>query len=149
LYTPTSHRLRTTSPLWQRAPTRDRRGQLCIDFMLMIPEMKKHSDAARQGLVLRLRESLEPFESKLVYVDFNQRLGLIWVSLQPEPGIARVVTLAIQRTIPEARLVATQCHPDPSARSRRQRLLTHGRSLGRSAGQHLMRWLRLSSDSGD
>ena len=125
---PDEQRLLEGTPLWQRAPTRDARGRPCTDFMLMIPGMKGLGEAARQALVLKLRDCLAPFESTLVYVDFNQRLGLIWVSLKPVPGIARVVTVAIQQAIPQARLVASQCHPDPSAPGRRQRLLGRGRA---------------------
>ena len=125
---PDEQRLLEGTPLWQWAPTRDARGKACIDFVLMIPGMKRLGEAARQVLVLKLRDCLAPFESTLVYVDFNQRLGLIWVSLKPVPGIARVVTVAIWQAIPEARLVASQCHPDPNASARRQRLLGRGRA---------------------
>ncbi len=119
------------NPLWQRVPTRDASGRACIDFMLVIPGMKRCGAARKQARVVLLRDALAPFESSLVFVDFNQRLGLIWVSLKPVPGIARVVTVAIQQAIPEARLVASQCHPDPAAEARRVPLLERGRRMRR------------------
>jgi hypothetical protein len=128
---PESRRLLESAPLWQRAPTRDGHGRTCIDFMLMIPRIGRHSAASRQAMVVQLRDSLAPFAANLVLVDFNQRLGLIWISLKPVPGIARVVMAAVRQAIPEAKLVASQCHPDPAATSRRQRLLGQGRRLGR------------------
>ena len=126
-----TRRLRPGNPLWQRVPTRDRRGRHCIDFMLLIPGIKRYSPAAREAQWLKLRDSLAPFESSLEYVDFNQQLGLIWVSLKPVPGIVKVVVLAIQQQLPEARLVASQCHPDPMAETRRQPLLDFSRRLCR------------------
>lgn len=128
---PDLRRFRQGSPLWQRVPTRDPAGRPCIDFMLMIPGMKRRDPAARQALVVLLRDALAPFARNLIYVDLNQRLGLIWVSLKPVPGIARVVSVAIQQAIPEARLVAGQCHPDPAASPRRVGLLASGRRFRR------------------
>ena len=135
-----ARRLHPGNPLWQRVPTRDRAGRQCVDFMLLIPGIKHYSPAAREAQWLRLRDSLALFEQSLEYVDFNQQLGLIWVSLKPVPGIMKVVVLAIQQQLPEARLVASQFHPDPAAAPRRQpRLLGFGRRLRRRLWQRLGR----------
>jgi len=101
-----------SSPLWSRVPARDEDGKPYSDFMMLIPGLKKESDATVEAYLIKIRESLLSFESVVVYVDLNIRLNLLWISIKPVPGITRHMVDAIQRNIPHARIVAGDFNPE-------------------------------------
>jgi hypothetical protein len=101
-----------SSPLWSRVPSRDEDGKPYSDFMMLIPGLKKENEAAVEGYLLKIRESLLSFENVVVYVDLNIRLNLLWVSIKPVPGITRHMVEAIQCNIPHARVIAGDFNPD-------------------------------------
>jgi hypothetical protein len=105
------------SPLWQRAPARDEQGRACIDFMLLIPGLKKQTDAVIEAHMLKIQESLKPFDNSVIYVDLNLRLNLLWISARSIPGISKTITEAIQQAIPEAKVVAADFNPDEPAQA--------------------------------
>ena len=106
------------SPLWQRAPARDEQGRACIDFMLLIPGLKKQTDAVIEAHMLKIQDCLKPFDNSVIYVDLNLRLNLLWISARSIPGISKTITEAIQQAIPEARVVAADFNPDEPTQTR-------------------------------
>ncbi len=94
------------SPLWTRAPQRDEAGRAYSDFMLLIPGLKQQSEASRQVSLALIRQCLRPFDDTVVYVDLNIKLSLLWISHKPEPGMTVALVQAIQRALPQARIIA-------------------------------------------
>lgn len=106
------------SPLWSRAPARDHQGKPYSDFLMLIPGLKKENDAGIESCLLKIRESLAAYENVVVYVDLNIKLGLLWVSIKPVPGITRQLVHAIQQRIPHAKVVASDFNPEPMSEKR-------------------------------
>lgn len=128
------------SPLWQRAPARDEQGRACIDFMLLIPGLKHQGDAVIEAHMIKIKDCLKPFDSSVIYVDLNLRLNLLWISARSIPGISRTITEAIQRVIPEARVVAADFNPDEATRAESRHWLLR-------LGSRLRRTMRLTHQS--
>ena len=101
-----------SSPLWSRAPARDEQGKPYSDFMMLIPGLKQQNDAGIESCLLNIRNSLQPFENVVVYVDLNIKLSLLWISHKPVPGITKPLVLAIQREIPQAKLITADFNAD-------------------------------------
>lgn len=99
------------SPLWTRAPARDANGSPYIDFMMIIPGLKSADEMAIESCLVKLRNSLGQFENVVAYVDLNVKLNLLWISARPVPGITRHIVQAIQKNIPEAKVVAGDFNP--------------------------------------
>lgn len=93
-------------PLWKRAPTRDERGNMLSDFMMLIPRLSKRSQEQQRSTLDRLQQVLEEYRHVVVFADLNLRLNLLWVSVRPQPGICLELPTAILACVPEARLVA-------------------------------------------
>ena len=117
------------SPLWSRAPARDEQGRPYTDCMLLIPGLKKRDQAGIESCMVKIRHGLREFEHVVVYVDLNIRLGLLWVSAKPLPGITRHITQAIQREIPEARAVVADFNPESPRKARSSWLMTLRRKV--------------------
>ena len=100
------------SPLWSRAPAHDEDGKPYSDFMMLIPGLKDQSEAGIESCLVKIRNSLLPFENTVVYVDLNIKLSLLWVSHKPIPGITTPLVHAIQREIPQAKVIAGDFNPD-------------------------------------
>ena len=107
------------SPLWTRAPARDADGIPYIDFMMIIPGLKGGDEMVVESCLVKLRNSLEQFENVVAYVDLNVKLSLLWISAKPVPGITRHIVQAVQKNIPEAKVVAGDFNPprDSSAQN--------------------------------
>lgn len=118
------------TPLWQRTPGRDEQGVACVDFMMLIPRLKKADEFTLQTCMAKIRGSLEPFHENLVYVDLNVQLNLLWVSSRQQPGIISRMVDSIRKSIPEARVVAADFNPQEAvARSSVQKLQDGVRSI--------------------
>jgi len=100
------------SPLWSRAPARDEDGRPYSDFMMLIPGLKKQNEAGIESCLVKIRNCLLPFENNVVYVDLNIKLSLLWISHKPIPGITTPMVHAIQREIPQAKVIAGDFNPD-------------------------------------
>lgn len=130
------------TPLWSRAPSRDDQGRPYTDCMLLIPGLKKMDQAGIESCLVKIRHGLQAFEQVVVYVDLNVKLGLLWISAKPQPGITRHITQAIQREIPEARAVVADFNPESPHKEKTSWLVT--------LRQKARLTLRLTrSDSGD
>lgn len=100
------------SPLWSRAPSRDENGAPYIDFMMLIPGLKNADTVTIESYMVKIRNSLGDFEHVVAYVDLNIRLNILWISSRAVPGISRLIMQAIQREIPEAKIVAGDFNPE-------------------------------------
>ncbi len=100
------------SPLWSRVPARDENGKPYSDFMMLIPGLKQQNDAGIEASLFKIRDSLRPFDDVVVYVDVNIKLSLLWISHQSIPKISKPLVLAIQRKIPQAKLITADFNAD-------------------------------------
>lgn len=107
-----------SSPLWSRAPARDEHGKPYSDFMMLIPGLKSSNEDEIVACLYRIRQGLVGFEEVVVYVDLNVRLSLLWVSIRPLPGISSRIVQAIQREIPQAKVIAGDFNPETKPDSR-------------------------------
>jgi len=94
------------TPLWQRAPTKDKDGTLLSDFMMIIPKLKKRSSEYRRQVLDILIEVLQRYEDVIVFADLNLKINVLWVSLRPVKGMCLEIPAAIKVAVPEALLVA-------------------------------------------
>lgn len=122
---PAGASLQPAGPLWRQVPVRDARGRPLSDFMLLLPGVRGRR-AQRELWAAQLQAVLGEFGERVAFADLNLRLGLLWVSVQAEPGLNAEVALAIQRRLPGARLVGAQFAPP---RRRAARLLARVRAL--------------------
>lgn len=113
--TPSCNPFIVSSPLWSRAPSRDENGRPFIDFMMIIPGLKTANDAVVESHLQKIRNSLQGFENTVAYVDLNIKLNLLWVSARQVPGISKLIMQAIQRELPQAKIVAVDFNPETFA----------------------------------
>lgn len=113
--------------LWRYAPVRDAQGRALCDLMMLIPGLKKGQNLP---IIIRhqLQDVLESFGDQVMFADLNIRLGILWISVTPEPGLCAEVADAIHARIEGARLVGNYVRrPEPKKipwRTRVIRLLT-------------------------
>jgi hypothetical protein len=89
-----------------RAPSHDEQGRPLADFMMLIPGLR---DKPRHLIDTTIRDvhiALTHFSHAVVFAEFNLRLNLLWVSIRPIHGIRLEIAGAIQRHVPEAKLVS-------------------------------------------
>ncbi|HEY0664074.1 MAG TPA: hypothetical protein VGD18_05640 [Thiobacillaceae bacterium] len=92
-------------PLWQLAPTRDPRGRLLTDFMMLIPRLRTRTPLEIER-VSRDIQAVLGLHRDVVFADLNLKLNLLWVSLQPRQGAISELVAAIRLRVPDAVLVA-------------------------------------------
>lgn len=92
--------------LWKRAPTKTPDGSPVCDFMLLIPGLNKRKKAQIKDRVGRISAVLIQFEHIVVFADLNMKLNLLWVSYKPKPGSSIEIAQAIQKSVPEAKMIA-------------------------------------------
>ncbi len=92
--------------LWKRAPTRTPDGSPVCDFMLLIPGLNKRGKSQITDRVGRISAVLIQFEHIVVFADLNMKLNLLWVSYKPKPGTSIEIARAIQKSVPEAKMIA-------------------------------------------
>jgi len=96
--------LESHRPLYQRAPARDPNGRPYGDFMVLIPGLRDLAQPEFLEAVARLQAVIGSFR-EIVFVDLNVRLNLLWVSVEPRPGVILDLFAAVRQLLPEARLV--------------------------------------------
>jgi hypothetical protein len=92
------------TPLWQIVPTRGADGRPLADFMMLIPSLNKLPQHVINITLHNLQQALEPYPD-VVFVNFNQRLNVLWVSLNCRDGLILELVTAIQNRVPQAKLV--------------------------------------------
>ena len=93
------------TPLWQIVPTRGADGRPLADFMMLIPSLNKLPQHVINITLCSLQQALEPCPD-VVFVNFNQKLNVLWVSVNCRHGLILELVTAIQNRVPEAMLVA-------------------------------------------
>jgi len=93
-------------PLRKRAPTHDEHGRPLSDFMMLIPGLRDKPRHLIEHAIQDMHIALTHFGDAVVFAEFNIRLNLLWVSIRPIQGIRFEIAGAIQRHVPEAKLVS-------------------------------------------
>ena len=92
-------------PLWQIVPTHDADGRPLLDFMMLIPGLRSRPQHHINATLGNLQLALQPYPD-VVFVNFNLKINVLWVSANARPCIMLELVVAIQRLVPEALLVA-------------------------------------------
>jgi len=93
------------TPLWQVVPTRDENGKPLADFMMLIPSLNKCPKHIIDITLINLQKALEQY-TDVVFVNFNLKINVLWVSVNAKPGVILEMVTSIQRLVPQAMLVA-------------------------------------------
>ena len=93
-------------PLHEIAPTRDENGKPLSDFMMIIPKLKYKPEEYIQHTLNQIDSVLNYYKDKIVFVDLNMKMNLLWVTIKPMPGLILEISAAIKTQVPEALLVA-------------------------------------------
>jgi hypothetical protein len=93
-------------PLWKYVPTRNEEGKLLSDFMMVIPGLKHKPQHIIQSVAQEIEKVLRFYKEYVVFADLNLHLNVLWVSVQPRPGICLEVAAAIHHLVPDAKVVA-------------------------------------------
>ncbi len=94
------------TPLWQRVPTKDEKGQYLGDFMMIIPGLKKASSTHRKKTINAITQVLAEYADTVVFADLNMKMNLLWVSIKPIKGMMIEIPAAIICSVPEAKLIS-------------------------------------------
>jgi hypothetical protein len=93
------------TPLWQVVPTRGADGRSLADFMMLIPKLNKCPQHVIGITLDNLKRVLAPCPD-IVFVNFNLKINILWVSVNCRPGLILELVNTIQSRVPEAKLVA-------------------------------------------
>jgi hypothetical protein len=93
-------------PLWKFVPTKNDEGKLLSDFMMIIPGLKHKPLHKIRSVANEIEKVLRYYKEFVVFADLNLHLNVLWVSVQPRPGICLEVAAAIHHLVPEAKVVA-------------------------------------------
>lgn len=93
------------TPLWQVVPTRGSDGRSLADFMMLIPKLNKCPQPIIDITLFNLQKVLEPCPD-IVFVNFNLKLNVLWVSVNCRNGLILELVSAIQKRVPQAMLIA-------------------------------------------
>lgn len=100
--------LRPAVPLWRVAPTRGDDGRGVADFMMLIPRLGQRPALERGHVEQAVRDVCESYRGQVVFAEINYRINVLWISIEPEPGLARRVARAVRDRVPDALLVGGQ-----------------------------------------
>ena len=100
--------IKPAEPLWKRAPTRNSDGVILSDFMMVIPKLKHKPLHVIKYVIREIERVLTYYEKQIVFADLNLKLNILWVTVQPVPGICADVAAAIHHRVPEAKLIASK-----------------------------------------
>jgi len=92
-------------PLYKIAPTRDENGKSFVDFMLIIPKLKKKPQIYIDRTLKDIQMVLSRYSSDVVFANMDLKINCLWVSHKPKPGLCKELTTAIRQYVPEAMLV--------------------------------------------
>ncbi|MEZ5541302.1 MAG: hypothetical protein R3F42_04590 [Pseudomonadota bacterium] len=95
-----------SEPLRKRAPTHDEHGRPLGDFMMLIPGLRDKPRHQVDSTLQDVHIALTHYSHAVVFAEFNLRLNLLWVSVRAIQGIRLEIADAIQRLVPEAKLIS-------------------------------------------
>lgn len=93
-------------PLWKIAPTRDENGKSFIDFMMIIPKLKKKPQKYIDRTLNDIQMVLSQYSNVVVFANMNLKINCLWISHKAQPGLCQELAAAIRHRVPEAMLVA-------------------------------------------
>lgn len=97
--------LEPSQPLWKLAPTRDSDGTSFVDFMMVIPRLKRKPQKYIERVLREIHLVLLQYSNVVVFADINLKINCLWISHKFQPGICQELVAAIRRCVPEAMLV--------------------------------------------
>ena len=92
-------------PLWKIAPTRDEDGKSFIDFMMIIPRLKKKPQKYIDNTLKDIQMVLSQYSNVVVFANMNLKINCLWISHRAQPGLCQELAAAIRHRVPEAMLV--------------------------------------------
>jgi len=92
-------------PLYKLAPTRDENGKSFVDFMLIIPKLKKKPQDYIDRTLKDIQMVLNRYKNDVVFANMDMKINCLWISHKHKPGLCRELTAAIRQYVPEAMLV--------------------------------------------
>jgi len=92
-------------PLYKIAPTRDENGKSFVDFMLIIPKLKKKPQNYIDQTLKDIQMVLSRYSQDVVFANMDLKINCLWVSHRARPGLCMELTSAIRQYVPEAMLV--------------------------------------------
>jgi len=92
-------------PLWKVAPTRDEDGKSFVDFMMIIPKLKKKPQKYIDKTLNDIQMVLSQYSHVVVFANMNMKINCLWVSHKAQPGICQELVSAIRKYVPEATVV--------------------------------------------
>jgi hypothetical protein len=92
-------------PLWKVAPTRDEDGKSFVDFMMIIPKLKKKPQKYIDKTLNDIQMVLSQYSHVVVFANMNMKINCLWISHRAQPGICRELVSAIRKYVPEATVV--------------------------------------------
>ncbi len=92
-------------PLWKIAPTRDEDGKSFVDFMMVIPKLKKKPQNYIERTLHEINLVLCQYSNVVVFANMNLKINCLWISHKAQPGICQEIAAAIRHRVPEAMLV--------------------------------------------
>jgi hypothetical protein len=101
----------SAQPLWKLAPTRDTDGTSFVDFMMVIPRLKKKPQKYIERTLNEIHLVLSQYSHVVVFADMNLKINCLWISHKFQPGLCHELVAAIRHRVPEAVLVGdpTRC----------------------------------------
>lgn len=97
--------LTPSQPLWKLAPTRDTDGTSFVDFMMVIPKLKRKPQKYIDRTLKEIHLVLVQYSNVVVFADINLKINCLWISHKFQPGICQELVAAIRSRVPEAMLV--------------------------------------------
>ncbi len=76
--------------------------------MMIIPGLKKKPRDLIESVLAKINRVLEQYKQDILLADFNLKTNVLWVSLEPKPGLHLEIAALIHHCVPESRLVAWQ-----------------------------------------
>lgn len=92
-------------PLWKVAPTRDENGDSFVDFMMIIPKLKKKPQKYIDKTLSDIQMVLNQYSNVVVFANMNLKINCLWISHKAQPGVCQELASAIRKYVPEAALV--------------------------------------------
>jgi hypothetical protein len=92
-------------PLWKVAPTRDENGKSFVDFMMIIPKLKKKPKNYIERTLKDIEMVLTQHSDMVVFANMNLKINCLWISHKAQPGFCQELATAIRHVVPEAMLV--------------------------------------------
>lgn len=92
------------TPLWQIVPTRGADGRPLGDYMMLIPRLSNRPQHIIDATLRNLQKALAPCPD-VVFVNYNLKLNVLWVSVNCRHGLILELVTSIQNLVPEAKLV--------------------------------------------